>query len=539
MFNIPMEMFMGGGQQRQVEATEWPKTENSEVSPEFDWLVNTEWKGNSARYLLMRDGNVESDRKECAEEGQCLWAANNGKLLLNTPSLKVIRFIINGLDKCDQKKLEAKDLAELAKITLSSEKVGKGNKRAELKFSKVPTAAEDDKIPSRDLYEILDIGEDADSAAVKSKYRRLSVQNHPDKGGDPEVFNEIREAYEVLSDAEKRRYYSIGGMQLVRNVEMGWKEIEGQIAQLDQQLSQVPKHHPQYHAFKAQIDAQKPDKHTAKSTIEQNLKSDDLDVLVPCSAEELYNGSPQKRFEFKRLTICRGCRADPQRPQCKDCGRCPPEKVKVPKYANTMFGKQVVGHKEKEQESRERCREEIVPMTFKVPVGAQDGHSLGSSRDLGHQTSGKLPGKVVFRVQRGSAADVYRIAIDDLYTVLRVSLAQALFGFSISWKHLGKETVTVTGSPVTKPGEVVKLPRKGLVSKSGSRGDLYVRVEVDMPSVEASAQELVLKKPAADDTARLEREEPLNVEDGAAWRRWAERDQAVTAKKEKSGRSEL
>merc|ERR1719265_2015008 len=157
--------------------------------------------------------------------------------------------------------------------------------------------------------------------------------------------------------------------------------------------------------------------------------------MVPVSAEELYNGVASKTFEFKRLTLCKGCRADPEKEQCKACGRCPPEKIQVPKYANTPFGKQVVAIDEKERESRERCREKVVPITnLKIPRGAEQGKTIKYVSDVGHQTPGKIPGKVVPKVQRGSPDDLYAIAEADLFTVLHISLEQALFGFSFSWK---------------------------------------------------------------------------------------------------------
>merc|ERR1719167_1919536 len=97
------QMMGGGGQQRK--ATEGPKTESSEIEKEMEWLINTEWKGKTAKYLFLRDGIVESPLKECEHEGQCLWAANGNKVLINTPTLKVVKFTISGMDKADRKKL--------------------------------------------------------------------------------------------------------------------------------------------------------------------------------------------------------------------------------------------------------------------------------------------------------------------------------------------------------------------------------------------------------------------------------------------------
>lgn len=549
-FEIPAEMLqgmmggmMGGGGGGGHKPTEWPKTENSEVAPEFEWLVNTEWAGKTAKYLLLKDGLIESSLKECEREGSCLWAANNGKLLLNTPTLKVIKFQVMGFEAADKKKLENKDEAELKSLRLVAEKPGKSGKKSQLDFSRVAVADGSDAVTSKDLYKLMDLPEDVEQSQIKGKFRRLSVQNHPDKGGDAQVFNELREAYEVLGDPDNRRYYDIGGMQLVKNVETAWKEVEGQKAQLDAQLNKVPKNHPQYNQFKAQIEAQKQqfEKSRMKHEIEKKLRSDDMEVLVPISAQELYNGVSSKPYEFRRLVICRGCRADPDRPDCKDCGRCPPEKIQVPKYGMTPFGKQVVGIREKEQESRERCREVgVIVNDLKVPKGAKEGTTLKYVNDAGHQTPGKLPGKIVLKVQRGSSNDTYAIAESDLHTVLHIPLEQALFGFSTSWAHLGDEMVTVTQDGVTTPDEVVRLKKKGLVGDGGQRGDLYVRLAVDLPQVSKGQQALTLKAPgtAALET-KLEREDPVELREGAAWRRWRARETATTAKAKKGGKEEL
>lgn len=547
MFEIPAEMLQGmmggmmggGGQQRKP--TEWPKTENSEVAREFEWIINTEWKGKTAKYLFLRDGIIESPLKECEHEGQCLWAANNERVLINTPTLKVIKFKVLGIDTADKKKLDNKDEGELKKLRLEAEKPGKSGKKSVLDFSRVAVADESESIIAKDLYAILDVPEDADSSAIKSKYRRMSVQHHPDKGGDPKLFNEIREAYEVLGDKDQRRYYDLGGMQLVKNMDLAWKEVEGQKAQLDAKLTQVPKNHPQYAQFKAQIDQQKKqfEGTSMKHDLEKKMRSDDIEVSVPISAQELYNGVSKKPYEFRRLVICRGCRADPDGPQCKDCGRCPPEKVQKPKYGMTPFGKQVVGMTEKEQESRERCRE--VPINvpdLRVPKGAKEGSTLRYVSDIGHQTPGKMPGRVVLKVQRGSSNDAYTIAESDLHTVLRISLEQALFGFSLSWTHLGDETVSVSREHVTEPDEVLRLKKKGLVGEGGARGDLYIRLAVDMPR-EVSSRELTLKAPSASEASggapKLEREDDIELREGAAWRKWRARESASKVKAPKSG----
>lgn len=60
---------------------------------------------------------------------------------------------------------------------------------------------------SKSYYEILGVAKTASDADIKKAYRKAAHQHHPDKGGDAEKFKEINEAYQVLSDAQKRSQY--------------------------------------------------------------------------------------------------------------------------------------------------------------------------------------------------------------------------------------------------------------------------------------------------------------------------------------------
>ena len=57
------------------------------------------------------------------------------------------------------------------------------------------------------FYNLLGISKDASSSQIKKGYRKMAMKEHPDKGGDEEKFKEIAQAYEVLSDPEKRELY--------------------------------------------------------------------------------------------------------------------------------------------------------------------------------------------------------------------------------------------------------------------------------------------------------------------------------------------
>ena len=59
----------------------------------------------------------------------------------------------------------------------------------------------------KDLYKILGVDKSVDDNALKKAYRKLAMKHHPDKGGDEKEFKAISEAYEILSDSNKRKTY--------------------------------------------------------------------------------------------------------------------------------------------------------------------------------------------------------------------------------------------------------------------------------------------------------------------------------------------
>ena len=62
-----------------------------------------------------------------------------------------------------------------------------------------------------DYYKLLNVSKEASDSEIKKSYRKLAKENHPDKGGDPEKFKQIAEAYEVLSNKDKRTQYDTLG----------------------------------------------------------------------------------------------------------------------------------------------------------------------------------------------------------------------------------------------------------------------------------------------------------------------------------------
>ena len=74
---------------------------------------------------------------------------------------------------------------------------------------------------SDDYYKLLGVDRNADERTLKKNYRIQALKHHPDKGGSPEHFAKISEAYEALTDPEKRRVYDQYGAEGLRNQQAG------------------------------------------------------------------------------------------------------------------------------------------------------------------------------------------------------------------------------------------------------------------------------------------------------------------------------
>tara|TARA_Y100000992_G_scaffold285977_1_gene237422 strand:+ start:1178 stop:1636 length:459 start_codon:yes stop_codon:yes gene_type:complete len=67
-------------------------------------------------------------------------------------------------------------------------------------------------------YEVLEVDKKASAEEIKKQYKKMALQHHPDRGGDPEKFKQISEAYQILSDTQKRKQYDAPSFPLFRTM---------------------------------------------------------------------------------------------------------------------------------------------------------------------------------------------------------------------------------------------------------------------------------------------------------------------------------
>jgi len=413
------------------EDPKWPSHIRDEISNKFFWLKGTEWRweGNhSGNVKFQKDGSFEANRSGPCQMGQCKWAANKDKVFVLWGEKGVIEMQIVGDIPTEQNP----DLLKNLKM--------KGTDRARASFRKIFDfeAAEMDK----DLYKVLGLEEEASDAEIKSAYRKLSLKYHPDKNPDEASrikFNEVRDAYEILSHDTKKIMYGICGMECLKDYEKG------------------------------------------------NLPGvKDTELKLDVTLTELYSGA-EKTTSYRRRIVCRGCGKNPDLDRCQSCNKCPNEVRMVQRQMGHMIIQQ-----QEEVASKEKCKYEAKKFEPMIEKGMKDGDSITFAVS-GTQKPGHVPGDVIYKIKQKKNKEFER-KLNDLHMKMKISLKEALLGFSRKIKHLDDHYVEFSTTDVTFPEQVYAIEGEGMPLRddSSSFGKLYIKIEIEFPTkLSAKQKELV------------------------------------------------
>ncbi|KAH3764021.1 heat shock protein DnaJ family protein [Pelomyxa schiedti] len=327
-------------------------------------------------------------------------------------------------------------------------------------------------------YDVLGVKPDATEAEIKKAYRQLVPTHHPDKGGDPEKFQEISNAYEILSDPDQRRLYD----------QYGEEGLSGHQFQNPFDI---------FSGFNFNFDG--------GSMQQQEQKMPTQEIELEVTLQDLYEGRTF-RIVHRKQVLCH---------QCEGTGAADPYSVhKCTACGGTGVRKQVIqlapGFIQQSQTTCDQCggkgkvhtggtcphchgtkvETDETPMTVVVEKGMKDGDTI-LFEDAGDEKPDTLPGDVKFIVKTLDHNKFTREG-DNLRYSMTISLLESLVGFSKEIKHLDGHKVTVKRDTVTKPGSVIEIedegmPRKGYYS-SEDKGDLMVDITVRFPTTLTEAQ---------------------------------------------------
>ncbi|KAJ0625361.1 putative DnaJ domain, Chaperone J-domain superfamily, DnaJ subfamily A member [Helianthus annuus] len=317
---------------------------------------------------------------------------------------------------------------------------------------------------AKSYYDILQVPKGASDDQIKRSYRKLALKYHPDKNQGNEdaniKFAEINNAYEVLSNSEKRSIYDRYGEEGLKQHAAGGGGGGGV------NIQDIFKSF-----FGGGADQEEEDR---------VAKGDDVIIDLDASLEDLYMGGSLKIWREKNIL-----KPAPGKRRC-NC-------------RNEVYHRQV-GHGMFQQMTEEVCEQcpnvkyvrEGDFITVDIEKGMQDGEEVVFYEE-GEPIIDGEPGDLRFRI-RTAPHDRFRREGNNLHTTATITLAQALVGFEKTVKHLDDHLVNIGTKGITKPKEVKKFKGEGMpLHFSNKKGDLYVTFEVLFPTSLTDDQKTKIK----------------------------------------------
>ncbi|WP_432548668.1 molecular chaperone DnaJ [Kineococcus sp. SYSU DK004] len=339
-----------------------------------------------------------------------------------------------------------------------------------------------------DYYDVLGVSRDASAEDIKRAYRKLARKLHPDVTDDPEAgdrFKEVSQAYETLSNPEKRALYDRGGGQQPGaagfGAGFGFSDIMdaffGQGAGAGGRGPASRTQRGQDALIRVDVDLAE-----AAFGAERSIQVDTAVLCPTCKGTCCQPGtSPQT------CDICHG------QGQVQRVVRSLLGQVMTTAPCPTCHGFGTVlpsPCQECNGEGRVRARR---PLTIRIPAGVDTGTriQLAAQGEVG--TAGGPPGDLYVEVHE-RPHPVFTRSGDDLHCTLEVPMTAAALGASIPLETLdGTEAVEVR--PGAQPGEQVTLRARGVEHlRSTGRGDLVVTLEVRTPRDLDDEQESLLRR---------------------------------------------
>lgn len=362
----------------------------------------------------------------------------------------------------------------------------------------------------KDYYQVLGVAREASPEDIKKAYRRLAHQYHPDKGGNEQKFKEINEAYQILSDRDKKAQYDAYGRVFEGGTgsepgsggfRWGWGAPSGgEEADFDEGMGGF--------GFDFQDIGDIFDEFFGGGPRRQEVKRGrDIEVELEIPLEATLRGAEEKIF-LGKLAVCSRCQGVGAEPgtKVKECFSCRGT-GEVQQIKRTVFGSftrvgtcpECGGEGMKPERLCNVCKgegriksEETISVS--IPVGVDTNQIL------------KVEGKGDAGRKKGRSGDLYiRISVkphtvfrrkgDDLYATLPILFSQAALGDEIEVPTLEGAAILLNVPAGTEPGKVLRVVGKGITHFAGlGRGNMYVELEVKTPKKLTREQKELLER---------------------------------------------
>ena len=319
------------------------------------------------------------------------------------------------------------------------------------------------------LYERLEVSKEASTEEIKKAYMKMARKHHPDKGGDAEVFKGMQEAYEVLSDDQRRQMYDMTG-----SVDCGGRG--------GNQHGQGGFPFPDIFAsmFGGMGGA-------APRQQSSSGKGPSNQANVGLGLDNFYNGF-EINMNFKKKIKCGSCKGSSSR--CDNCNGCGVRSV-MQQMGPMMFQSQQTcdmcrGSGVRNTSACSNCRNERYveidrTITAKIVPGMRENENIVYEGECSESPEHETPGDLVITLRL--APSRYEWKDDNLYLTHTITFKESIVGFVVTLDdHPSRKQQVLrwSGGPIIH-GTVLSMDGKGMPKKGGGVGDLKLKLNVTEP----------------------------------------------------------
>ena len=306
---------------------------------------------------------------------------------------------------------------------------------------------------------------------------------HPDKGGDEAVFREIAEAYETLSDQEKKSNYDKYGHAGAKQNFRGNYEWD---------------HHGDFFrgfGFNPFNDINQ----NNRSYVQ---KGPDLNLSINLTLEEVFNGTT-KKFKYKRNVSCDDCSGSGGTGS-KTCTNCngtgqtievfntPFGQIRNATICNVCNGKKTVVENVCNSCGGEGVKQTEELVEIKIPHGIEDGMRMtlsGKGNSIKNGIAGNLNVNLIILPH-----DNFIKSGSDLIMKIKLTYPQLVLGDKIDITTIDNTKIRLQINSLTKVGEVLRVQNKGLRHfNSNNRGDLLLNIDLLMPEKISDEEKIIIE----------------------------------------------